>query len=283
MPHTIDEVVTYAQTHPHRQDGTSWASWCEAFVYWAGGFTRSFPTALAAGDASGPLNPDWTMAPRGAIHYWAGAAGDGHVAFELGNNLLLMASLKVTDRWGADMGTVTFNDYKKVGLPYRGWTVRHGTENLTSTTVAATTGLHLLPPFEGENIMKLFWDTDGTGYLMTVNGILALTSMQVYHLLARVINSNQATLRPELFLPLEVQIIRNHLHLLNKQNETGTTVDPDKFAAAVSDALGAKWDPRKDPETVIDLEPLARAINAAIPRIVTAMVDEQGKRLGRTT
>ena len=55
----------------------------------------------AAGDAvihrtdttnSGPLNPDWTRAPRGAIHYWYGAGGYGHNAFELGGGNLLMAS-----------------------------------------------------------------------------------------------------------------------------------------------------------------------------------------------
>lgn len=134
MPNTIDDAIAYAQAHPLR-DGKSWAGCCESFIWRAGGFTRSFPSAMDAGDASGPLNPNWAAAPRGAIHYWAGVGGDGHVAFELGGGTLLMASSQVSN-YGTALGTIHFTDYARLNIPYRGWTLRHGTETLAGTATA---------------------------------------------------------------------------------------------------------------------------------------------------
>jgi len=133
MANTIDEVIQYAKDHPKR-DGKSWAGWCESFVWRAGGFNGSFSSALLAGNASGDLNGEWAKAPRGAIHYWAGVGGDGHVAFELGGGTLLMASSR-TSNYGTALGTIHFLDY---GLPeYRGWTMRHGTETLAGVAASA--------------------------------------------------------------------------------------------------------------------------------------------------
>lgn len=134
MPRSIDGALEYAYTHPQR-DGGSWAGWCESFVFRAGGFTQSFGSAMLAGNASGPLNPDWSKAPRGAIHYWAGVAGDGHVAFELGGGSLLMAS-NATWTIGTALGTVPFQSYAKLGIPYRGWSFRHGNETLAGAGTA---------------------------------------------------------------------------------------------------------------------------------------------------
>ncbi|POH63965.1 hypothetical protein C3B59_10500 [Cryobacterium zongtaii] len=134
MTNTIDQVIQYAKDHPKR-DGKSWAGWCESFVWRAGGFAGSFSSALLAGNASGPLNPNWGQAPRGALHYWAGVGGDGHVAFELGGGTLLMASSR-TSSYGTALGAIHFTDY---GLPlYRGWTMRHGTETLARTSLAGS-------------------------------------------------------------------------------------------------------------------------------------------------
>lgn len=149
MPNTIEQVEQYARAHPTR-DGESWNNWCESLIWRAGGFGPSFNSAMLAGDASEPLNPNWREAPRGAIHYWAGVGGDGHVAFELGGGLLLMASSYVTDSWGDHIGTVSFEDYAEHGIPYRGWSLRHGTETLapsapTLASVEAATALPLLP------------------------------------------------------------------------------------------------------------------------------------------
>lgn len=135
MTNTIEQVIAYAKAHP-TNNGGSWHNWCEAFVYRAGGFTRSFATATLAGKASGYLNPNALKAPRGAIHYWGN--GPGHIGFELGGGLVLMASDGVTKRWGTALGTASVADYNrnKPGMKYLGWTMRHGTQVLTKTPVA---------------------------------------------------------------------------------------------------------------------------------------------------
>lgn len=141
MARTIDGVIEWAKSNPlyTYKEGAlkgqkkSWAGLCEAFVNNAGGFNESFGSAILAGNASGYLNPDWTKAPRGAIHMWAGVGGDGHTCFELGGGYLLM----VSSRLGTAPGIIHFTDY---GLPlYRGWTMRHGTETLAG---ASTAGLN---------------------------------------------------------------------------------------------------------------------------------------------
>jgi len=140
MTNTPNEVDAYARAHPTR-DGGSWAGWCASFVFRAGGFERFYGNAMAAGDASGPLNPDPSKAGRGAIHYWAGVGGDGHVAFEMGGGLLLMASAGVSN-YGTALGTITFTDYALKGIPYRGWSYRWGAETLD---LSGTAGLPTTP------------------------------------------------------------------------------------------------------------------------------------------
>ncbi|MDB5716252.1 MAG: uncharacterized protein JWO15_3649 [Sphingomonadales bacterium] len=139
MTNTIDEVVAYAHAHPLR-DGGPWHNWCESFVYRAGGFTKSFPTAWAAGSASGPLNPNHAAAPKGAIHYWnqrTASEGPGHVGFSMGDDVILMASNAVVYKWGTDIGTCTFEQYRKAkpAMIYQGWTMRHGNETLRQPPV----------------------------------------------------------------------------------------------------------------------------------------------------
>lgn len=65
--------------------------------------------------------------------------------------------------------------------------------------------------------MFLIWDTNGTGYLVTTNGRLALPSMQVYNLFKRVVESDQSAAQPEIFNPQELQIIDDHLKQLARQ------------------------------------------------------------------
>lgn len=132
MPNTIEQVIAYARSHPTR-DGGTWHNWCESFVWRAGGFGVFFGSATLAGDASGYLNPRAAAAPRGAIHFWGG--GPGHVGFELGGGLVLMASNGVTHLWGTALGTATIAEYarNKPNMIYRGWTLRHGIEKLAPT------------------------------------------------------------------------------------------------------------------------------------------------------
>jgi len=145
MPNTPAQVDAYARAHPTR-DGGSWAGWCASFCYRAGGFENAFPNAMAAGDASGPLNQNWSSAGVGAIHYWAGVGGDGHCAFDLGGNTLLMASNAVSN-YGTAVGTISFSEYARKGIPYRGWSYRWGAETLNLTGLA---GLGTKPFIEDE-------------------------------------------------------------------------------------------------------------------------------------
>lgn len=318
MPRSIDEVVAWARANPlyTYKDGSgrrgSWSGLCEAFVNNAGDFDQSYSSALLAGNASGPLNPNWRSAPRGAIHYWAGVGGDGHVAFELGGGLLLMASSRVSN-FGTAVGTIHFSDY---GLPlYRGWTLRHGTQTLRNVAPApagAVTGAVAAPkplPRKKSN-MYLAWTTDGTGWLVTEDGWLGLGSPQVYSLFYRLINSNQATspfhngARPDTFLRAEVDIMNAQLRLLAVSVNTQTTIDPAKLASALSDALG-KTLTASMPQAVLDkldkidagvagvtldpadfhveakvsAEELAAAFDVAVPRIAAAVVKAAGAKL----
>ena len=143
MPKTITQTLAYAYAHPTRLFGLSWSGWCESFVYRAGGFTRSFGSALLAGNASGWLNPDWASAPVGALHYWSGVyikgVESGHVAFSLGGGDLLMASnqaIPLTPKHKA-LGSIHFSNYRLGG--YRGWSLRHGPETLAIPAAAAAT------------------------------------------------------------------------------------------------------------------------------------------------
>jgi hypothetical protein len=164
---TVEQALAYARAHPTRAGGVSWSGWCESFVFRAGGFTRFYPTALAAGNASGPLNPDWTRAPRGAIHYWSGVyvrgIESGHTALDIGGGTLLMASSRVSNM-GRGLGTIHYLDY---GLPnYRGWTMRHGTEVIEGTSSTAANSVEVIE-------MKAK-DLDHMKILSVPNGTIAL-------------------------------------------------------------------------------------------------------------
>lgn len=146
MPNTVEEAVAFAKAHPTKDVGQiddSWAGWCAALVFWAGGFGRSYGTALEAGSGSGPLDPDWRRAPRGAIHYWAGVFIDGvecgHTAIDIGggDHTLLMASSRVSN-FGTAIGTIGFEAYNQPS--YRGWSLRWGNETLAGVNTLASAG-----------------------------------------------------------------------------------------------------------------------------------------------
>lgn len=116
-----------------------WAGWCEKFINNAGAFNQAFSSATAAGNAAGYKNPNPYAAPRGAIHYYYGAGGFGHDAFDMngGGTALLMASSSVDDNWGHNIGVISWDRYQaRVGLPYRGWSLYHGTEVLAGGSTA---------------------------------------------------------------------------------------------------------------------------------------------------
>lgn len=129
--------------------------------------------------------------------------------------------------------------------------------------------------------MKLVWDTNGTGYLCTEDGVAGLASPQVYNLFYRLINANQAAspfvnnARPDTFNKAEMDIINANLRLLAVSVNTQVGIDVPKLVRALSDALGKTFNVTAD----IDPAELAAAFDTAVPRIAKAVTDEAAKRL----
>lgn len=125
---TLEDLARqYAAANPTR-DGGTWAGWCASLMYRFNNAQTAYESAMAAGDAV-DLNGDVTAAPIGAVHYWAGAGGDGHVAQDVAGRgrKLFMASSKVDESLGNAIGFVSFDAYEgKTGLPYRGWAMSYG-------------------------------------------------------------------------------------------------------------------------------------------------------------
>lgn len=132
---TMEQLARdYAAAHPNR-DGGTWSGWCASLMYRFNDASTAYETATLAGDAAGILSTDPTAAPIGALHYWDGADGDGHVAQEISGRgrRLFMASRKVSESLGDAIGFVTFDEYQQLaGLAYRGWALRYG-ENAAIT------------------------------------------------------------------------------------------------------------------------------------------------------
>lgn len=126
---TMQQIARdYAAANPNR-DGGTWAGWCASLMYRFNNASTAYESATAAGDNSNIESCDPTAAPIGALHYWAGAGGDGHVAQDVAGRgrLLFMASSKVTESLGDAIGLVSFDDYQnRAGLPYRGWARTYG-------------------------------------------------------------------------------------------------------------------------------------------------------------
>lgn len=121
---TVSEAEAWAQSHPTKsvgEGGPSWASWCAALMFWAGGFDRSVSTAMEGSHASAIVSSDAGAAPRGAYHWWRMGA-EGHVALDLdgGGTRLLMASASVSNL-GSGIGTISHSAYG--GSSYAGWSL----------------------------------------------------------------------------------------------------------------------------------------------------------------
>jgi hypothetical protein len=129
--------------------------------------------------------------------------------------------------------------------------------------------------------MNLVWDTNGTGYLVTEDGVLGLSSPQVYNLFYRVINSDQTkspfvnAKTPELFNKAEMDIMNANLRLLTASANAQVPIDTSKLASALKDALGKELSVTANIDTAV----LAAAFNEVVPRIVKAVNDEAAKRL----
>jgi len=131
------------------------------------------------------------------------------------------------------------------------------------------------------NKMNLVWDTSGTGYLVTEDGVMGLGSPQIYNLFYRLINSdqNKSPFRdsgtPDTFNKAEMDIIAANLRLLTASANAQVAIDPVKLASALKDALGTELSVDAD----IDPKVLAAAFAEAVPRIARAVANEAAKRL----
>lgn len=225
--------------------------------------------------------------PAGAPIYFSGS--DGHIAIATGNG----DECRSTEwPWG-QTGTATIHEIESTwNRTYWGWTgdMLGHLIDFAGTSVAGG-GATPIQNKRDEDTMYLDWDTNGTGYLTTTDGVLALSSMQFYNLFYRKINANQLAHpnptfigqwvanpvagRPMVFLAAEQSIMDNHLTLLSTQKLTGIQVDPDKMAAAIADALGDKF----NGEIEVDADTLAAALEKATPRIVGALLKQAGQKL----
>lgn len=121
------QARAYAAANPKR-DGSTWAGWCASLMYRYNRATVAYGNATAAGDAVA-LNGDVNAAPIGAVHYWHGAGGDGHVAQDMAGRgrMLFMASRSITESLGDAIGFVSFADYEaRTNMQYRGWAMSYG-------------------------------------------------------------------------------------------------------------------------------------------------------------
>lgn len=104
--------------------GHYWSGYCEQFAEQAEGFQFRYPTALADYQAeanAGRIHTD-TNPPVGALVFYSGAGGAGHVAVSLGNGQEIGTIGNVGDR-------SPVRQYPVIGFltnPYLGWAVPMG-------------------------------------------------------------------------------------------------------------------------------------------------------------
>lgn len=147
-------------TNPTTQSGT-WDEWCEAFVYRAGGFTESYPSAFKAYQStmlhSGGLDTrDSDLVPAGWLYYWDIAGpNNGHIGFANGDGNCLMANHRVQPLTPAHkaLGFLRAKDYTRLsGARYLGASPSHGRQTLTVPTIAT--------PAPAEVVNIPLWVTD---------------------------------------------------------------------------------------------------------------------------
>lgn len=297
-----DQMREYARGHQAPYDAATWDQMCGSLMYrfntwrgWSnGGPTRAISTATIAGDNSGPLNRDMAAAPAGAFHFIAvpgvpaghvvqDAAGGGWRCFSTGRTAIgeslspyLLGFLNVASYLSAK------------GATYRGWATNYA-GGIIVPTGASTAGGGSSPinnTKAGERKMRLAW-AESTGYLVTEDGWQGLPSPQIYNLFYRLINSDQSASPfangriPENFNRAEVDIMNNQLRLLRVANRVDVQIDGVKLASAISDELKKAGIPvtvenLQDAEFVVDQDALAKAFEAAVPRVAKAIVKEAG-------
>jgi murein DD-endopeptidase MepM/ murein hydrolase activator NlpD len=161
--------------------------------------------------------------------------------------------------------------------PWRYFSETSGTAGGSSTPISIPSPT----PTRKKNRMNLVWDTTGTGFLVTEDGVMPMGGPLVYNLFYRLINSDQTkspfanNSTPELFNRAEIDIMNANLRILTAGANAQVAIDPAKLASALKDALGEDLSVTAE----IDTATLAAAFNEVVPRIAKAVSDEAAKRL----
>jgi hypothetical protein len=128
---TVDEYITWVNSHPTRHQGGPWAladeSYCEQLVNNAGDFPDSFDTAALAAAASGKLDKSKTNIKVGEFLYWT-----NHVGLYIGGGTMICASTMFAGAGKTGVGKVAITTWQK-RFPAQKWlghTFRHGTHEL---------------------------------------------------------------------------------------------------------------------------------------------------------
>ncbi|TCO46865.1 NlpC/P60 family protein [Kribbella antiqua] len=98
--------------------GHQWSGWCEQFVEQAGGFRYWFPRAIDHYNwqlNNGRIHPD-TNPPRGAVVFYGGGEGAGHVGVSLGGQQVIS-----TQGNGKLRLPVWQHNVTGLSNPYLGW------------------------------------------------------------------------------------------------------------------------------------------------------------------
>ncbi len=162
------------------------------------------------------------------------------------------------------------------GASYVGWS-----EDINGLRVAQPVPPTPPPPNLKGKFMKLIWDTNGTGYLITEDGVHPLPSAQVYKYFYRIINSDQSKIpftsppqvkdhkkgTPDTFYASELAVVGQMLRIVSASALTGVNLDLRKQLDAISDALGDKF----EETTELSAAELASALETAADRIIAAM------------
>lgn len=136
-------------------------------------------------------------------------------------------------------------------------------------------------------MFALYWtgpavnNTKVSGRMVTGYGSFHVPNMQIMGLLNR---RHDAALKPgdsaDNMLDAEHDIINGYLRSCFVSAQTGVQLDPVKLRAALTEALkAAGTNITVDVDTEIPVEQLAKAFDAATPRIVAAMLKQAGERL----
>lgn len=128
--HNLQQSYIAAHPHPRTRPSSSWDQLCALGMYqsnldiwgWKVAPRVTGPNATDIANASGVLNPNWRIAPRGAFHFWT-----NHVAFDCsggGTDLAMYGTSNLGQTIVPFAGFQSVPGYTR--QTYRGWATNYG-------------------------------------------------------------------------------------------------------------------------------------------------------------